>query len=450
MRRYDSCKDSGIEWIGEIPSHWETKRFKYCFSLVSDKTDDDLPKIGLENIESWTGRYIETKTNFEGDGEVFKKSDILYGKLRPYLAKVYLANFSGKAVGDIFIFRCKEDIIPKFSHRFILSKNFIEVTNSSTFGSKMPRVSWEFISNLIISLPPISEQTTIATYLDHKTAEIDELIANKKRLLELYEEEKTAIINQAVTKGLNPDAPMKDSGIEWLGEVPEHWEVKKLKYLANQMISGPFGSSLKKEIYTKSGYKIYGQEQVIKGDITYGKYYISKEKFTEMSRYKVRTSDILISCVGTFGKILMIPKNFEDGIINPRLIKISPNKKIYSKYLTQVLKSIMIFKQFDSLSRGGTMGVINLDLLKQLIIPTPPIDEQQKILISIKDESNQLNDKISRTQKLIQLLTEYRTALISEVVTGKIKITGGGRDAIFCVPTTTTRDHNEKNGKIPQ
>lgn len=231
MKRYAVYKDSGIEWIGDIPGHWKKKRFKYCFSLISEKNEEDLPKVGLENIESWTGNYIETSSEFKGDGEVFQENDILYGKLRPYLAKVYLATFSGKAVGDIFIFRCENSINPRFGHKFILSKNFIEVTNSSTYGSKMPRVAWEFISNLLVCVPPLPEQTAIAAYLDRKTAEIDALIADKKRLLELYEEEKTAIINQAVTKGLDPDAPMKDSGIEWLGEVPEEWEVKRLRYL---------------------------------------------------------------------------------------------------------------------------------------------------------------------------------------------------------------------------
>lgn len=105
MKKYDRYKDSGIQWIGEIPKHWNYKRFKYCFDLISEKSKTNLPKIGLENIESWTGKYLKTSTEFEGDGEVFEINDILYGKLRPYLAKVLLASFSGKAVGDIFVFR---------------------------------------------------------------------------------------------------------------------------------------------------------------------------------------------------------------------------------------------------------------------------------------------------------------------------------------------------------
>ncbi|WP_114748931.1 restriction endonuclease subunit S [Pleomorphovibrio marinus] len=429
MKIYDSYKDSDIEWIGEIPSHWEVERLKHCYKFVNKRSEMEFPKIGLEHIESWTGRLIENDSEFEGEGTLFKNGDILFGKLRPYLAKVYLANFSGKAVGDFFVFRPDSSIYPKFGHKFMLSRNFIEITNSSTFGSKMPRVSPDFINELKTIVPPIPEQTAIASYLDRKTAEIDELIADKKRLLELYEEEKTAIINELVTgkkvwnghSWTEPDEA-KDSGIEWLGEIPEHWEVKRLKHITNKMISGPFGSSLKKEIYSESGYKIYGQEQVIKNEISYGNYYIPKKKFDEMSNYRVAKNDILISCVGTFGKILMVPEVFEEGIINPRLIKVSPSKMINSKYLTEVLKSSLIFEQFSSVSRGGTMGVINLDLLNQLIIPTPLIDEQPIILSKIETECAKIDTKKTKTQKLIALLTEYRTALISEVVTGKVKV----------------------------
>ena len=124
----------------------------------------------------------------------------------------------------------------------------------------------------------------------------------------------------------------KNSGVEWIGEIPSHWEMKKVSYLSKEMISGPFGSSLKKEFYTKSGYKIYGQEQVIKDDFSYGDYYISEEKFNELKRCEIKSGDILISCVGTFGKISMVPNEFEKGIINPRLLKVSPNDSILSEY----------------------------------------------------------------------------------------------------------------------
>lgn len=184
MERYEKYKDSGVEWIGEIPVGWKVKSFRYLFDLINDKIEEDLPKIGLENIESETGVFLETNSDFDGEGIHFISGDILFGKLRPYLAKVYLSNFQGKAVGDFFVFRSKGEVYEGFGAKLILSKRFIDIVNGSTFGSKMPRVSWDFIANLRVAYPAINEQTAIANYLDRKTAEIDALIAQKQRLIE--------------------------------------------------------------------------------------------------------------------------------------------------------------------------------------------------------------------------------------------------------------------------
>jgi restriction endonuclease S subunit len=192
-------KDSGIEWLGEIPEHWEVKRFKYYFELITEKGSLELPKIGLENIESKTGKFIETDTNFEGQGISFKTYDILFGKLRPYLAKVWLSDFEGQAVGDFYVFRSKKEVIPKFAKYRILDSSFIEVTNSSTYGSKMPRVSWEFIANLPIAFPPLEEQTAIVDYIEKEVNRINAKVEKTKKLIELLEEYKQALISEVVT-----------------------------------------------------------------------------------------------------------------------------------------------------------------------------------------------------------------------------------------------------------
>ncbi len=214
MDRYSEYKDSGIEWIGEIPRDWEVNKFRYLFDLITDKTEDDLPKIGLENIESESGKSIKTDADFNGDGIRFSPGDILFGKLRPYLTKVWLADFHGKAIGDFFVFRPKSEIYDRFGAKLILSKGFIGVTDSSTFGAKMPRVSWEFISNLLIAYPNKEEQTQIAQYLDRKTSRIDSLIEKAKRKIELLKEQRTALINQCVTKGLDPN--VETQRLKWV------------------------------------------------------------------------------------------------------------------------------------------------------------------------------------------------------------------------------------------
>lgn len=192
-------KDNGIEWLGEIPEHWEVKRFKYFFNLVTEKVDEDLFKVGLENIESKSGELIQTDADFSGQGIRFKPGDILFGKLRPYLAKVWCANFEGEAVGDFFVFRTKGAIIPEFAKFMILSSAFIEVTNSCSYGSKMPRVSWESIGDLSIAFPKEKEQQSIVRYIQTKCTRINAKISKTQKLIELLAEYRTALISDLVT-----------------------------------------------------------------------------------------------------------------------------------------------------------------------------------------------------------------------------------------------------------
>lgn len=192
-------KNSGIEWLGEIPEHWEVKRFKYYFNLITEKVEENLPKIGLENIESKSGKFIETDTDFAGQGIRFRPNDILFGKLRPYLAKVWHSNFDGQAVGDFYVFRSKQEVHPAFAKYRLLDSSFIEVTNSSTYGSKMPRVSWEFVADLPIAFPKIQEQQSIVRHIETECARIDAKKAKTKKLIELLTEYRTALISEVVT-----------------------------------------------------------------------------------------------------------------------------------------------------------------------------------------------------------------------------------------------------------
>lgn len=199
MKPYPRYQDSGVESIGDVPEGWIVKKLKYLFSLIAEKALNSSKKIALENIESKTGRFIETETIFEGEGIKVQTGDLIYGKLRPYLAKVYIAESEGAAVGDFFVLRGNVGINSKFFLYKLLERNFTCLADSSTFGARMPRVSWEFLSDIQFSCPPVSEQAAIAAYLDRKTAEIDSIISKKERQIELLKEYRTALISEAVT-----------------------------------------------------------------------------------------------------------------------------------------------------------------------------------------------------------------------------------------------------------
>ena len=423
MERYEAYKGSGVEWLGEIPVGWEVKRFRYVFDLITDKAGDKLLKIGLENIESGSGKFIATDTEFEGDGIDFLPGDILFGKLRPYLAKVYLADFRGKAVGDFFVFRSKGEIKEQFGAKLISSKRFIDITNSSTYGSKMPRVSWDFISELLIAYPNIEEQTAIANFLDRKTAEIDALIAQKERLLELYDEEKTAIINHVVTKGLDPDAELKDSGVDWLGEIPDGWEMKKLVRIVEKLTNGYVGPT--REIMRDSGVPYIQGIHIKNNSIKFtpsGNYYVEKGWSINHSKSILKTDDILVVQTGSIGDVGIVEQEFDGANCHALLIVRVIKDHILPKYLLYYLSSPIGFALLQKIKTGEILFHINGSKLKGIDITLPPLNEQAAIVRYIESETARIDAKIAKTQRIIELQKEYRTALISEVVTGKIKI----------------------------
>ena len=192
-------KDSGVTWLGDIPEHWELKKIKWCAKLKNEKTSDRSNTIALENIESWTGRFIDTESEFEGDGVKFNEGDVLFGKLRPYLAKVFRATMSGEAIGDFFVLEPNKNLLSQFAERLFISSEFIDAINSSTYGTKMPRVNWEYFSSMSIPLPPKHEQIQISNYLVTAIEEMDKLIATSINAVDLLEERRSALISAAVT-----------------------------------------------------------------------------------------------------------------------------------------------------------------------------------------------------------------------------------------------------------
>jgi type I restriction enzyme, S subunit len=201
-KKYPKYKDSGVEWIGEIPEGWEVKKLKYSVDLYSKKSNGNTkerPYVGLENIESKTGRLIpDFSTEFEGDSKEFESGDVLFGKLRPYLAKAILTDFSGKCSGEILVFRGNK-IKSELLHHIVLSDGFIQIVNSSTYGAKMPRAEWSMIGNILVPISPEKEQNEIYNFLEKQTTQFDELIAKSKAQITLLEEKRQALITATVT-----------------------------------------------------------------------------------------------------------------------------------------------------------------------------------------------------------------------------------------------------------
>ena len=429
MKPYPKYKDSGVEWIGNVPEGWEVKRTKYFFRLITEKNSTiETKKVALENIESWTGRFIDSEVDYQGEGISFLKGDVLFGKLRPYLAKVLNAKFSGASVGDIFVMRPKLGISSRFSFYRFLSKPFIDIVNGSTFGAKMPRASWNFIANLYIAVPDYDEQGAIATYLNRKTTQIDDLISKKQKLIELLKEERAAIINQAVTKGLNPDAPMKDSGVEWIREVPAHWEIMRLKYVSIIISKGTTPSTIGKNINTRGDIRFIKAENIENNELKpKPEFFVDEETNDILKRSQLEKYDVLFVIAGaTIGKVAVLTDEFLPANTNQAISFIRLKRYVNVKFIWYWLQSSRINELTWLNAVQSAQPNLAMENLGNFCVTHPPVSEQDAIVFQIESETTKIDQTISKIEKQIELLKEYRTALISEVVTGKIDVRDGG------------------------
>lgn len=299
-KAYPKYKDSGVEWLGAIPEDWSVTKLKYIADLLTAKyTNSDDLFVGLENISSGDGKYISKEENIaDGASVSFEKNDVLFGKLRPYLAKSWLATFSGVCSSEFLVLRTAK-LHPKYLNYYSLTNEFIEQVNSSTYGSKMPRASWEFIGLLPVPTCSYSLSEKVACFLDHETAKIDKLIERQNQLIELLKEKRQAVISHAVTKGLNPDMPMKDSGVEWLGDVPEHWKICRIKQLSKQISKGTTPSTIGGD-FVDEGIRFLKAENIGKSKFVNSlpEFYISNDVDKQISRSRLQERDVLVIIAG--------------------------------------------------------------------------------------------------------------------------------------------------------
>ena len=418
---YQKYKDSGVEWLGDIPEHWEQKRFKFSVNLINNKIEaenSNLSYMGLEHIESWTGKKIEDKNaSSEGIGSHFLPNDVLFGKLRPYLAKVYLSDIEGLASTEALVLRCKNNIFPKFLKYYILSRDFINIVDSSTFGAKMPRASWDFIGNLFFIFPPLNEQQKIAQFLDYKTKQIDELIKKKETLIEKLDEKRTAIISHAVTKGLDSSVTMKDSGIEWLGDIPKHWKIIPIK-----RFSQIYDCKHKTVSFVDDGIPVasIAQVQNFYIDLLIAKM-TTKEEFIEMIEggRKPQNGDIILSRNATVGASAIVQ---DDLFCMGQDVCLIRPVKANSVFLNYNFLAFFTKSQIDTCLLGSTFKRINVEEVKNLLICLPLLEEQKQIAQYLDQKTAQIDQQKAKIKQAIELLKEYRTSLITNAVTGKIDV----------------------------
>ncbi|MCH3995627.1 MAG: restriction endonuclease subunit S [Prevotella sp.] len=445
MRRYEHYKDSGIEWIGEIPKYWDRCRIKYMLSrsvsgawgnnpkgdnndIVCFRVSDFDYEHGCLKFTNTTIRNIDSK---QLEVRLLKKDDLIIeksggGNLWP-VGRVIRVNSNQRATCSNFTYliSVQKNTSSNYLYYYfycMYSRGANLLYFNQTTGIQNLKVS-EYLGQEIY-IPPLSEQKSIANYLDNKCGLIDRMIGNLQKKIELLKELKSSVISRIVTKGLDPHVKMRDSGIEWIGKIPEHWEICRLKSYCSVVLGKMLMTNKPKDkstCYTKEYYlksRNIGTLKLILENLD-KMWFNSYEK----KNYLLREGDIVINEGGDIGKVCLWKKQNYECYLQNSVQKITPNKnKIDSNYLQFLLFVISKSGYFWSIVSQISIAHLTKEKLSCTPILVPPLSEQQSIADYLDDKCEKIDSVVTKSQRKIDLLKEYKTALISEVVTGKRKV----------------------------
>lgn len=422
-KAYPVYKDSGVVWLGRVPVHWASKRFK---QVLADKKKTFNPSLEAGSISF--GRVVfkdsdnlsqETKDSYQEvlSGEYLVNPlnlnyDLL--SLRTALSEINVVVSTG-----YIVLKSTGVLKPRYI-RWLLHE--FDVSHMKTLGAGVRQtINYSDIGNSYFCAPTETEQEAISTFLDNETAKIDALIEKQRRLIELLKEKRQAVISHAVTKGLNPNASMKDSGVEWLGEVPAHWELLRIKFVCSFTTSGPRGWS---ELVGETG-SLFIQSGDLSDTLSVnfsGSKRVQIGNDAEAKRTALCNGDVVVCITGAkTGNVALCDVVPEDAYINQHLCLIRPASIIFSAFLAVQLKSGLGQTYFE-LSQYGLKQGLSLENVREAPVLVPPLTEQIAIISYLNAEAEKFGVLSAKAQQSKELLHERRTALISAAVTGKIDV----------------------------
>ena len=429
MERYNEYKDSGVQWLGEIPSHWDMQRWRFLLTENKVKNTDCKVKVQLQ----FKYGDIVRKANQDEDADVLEAiskytvvapDDIMINGLNlnyDFISqRVAQVRENGVITSAYVSLRPTSLACSRYYTYFLKSMDFKKMFHGMGTGIRLT-LSYNELKNQFIPFPAIIEQQAIATYLDKATAKIDEAIAQQQKMIDLLNERKQIIINNAVTKGLNPDAPMKDSGVGWIGEIPEHWEVMKLKHVTSKIGSGstPRGGA---EVYQDSGIMFLRSQNVYNDGLKLDDVaHIVDGVHQKMKGTQVKYNDILYNITGgSIGRCCCYDRE-DEANVNQHVSIVRP-KGIIAKYLMYNLQSDNAQRQLRETLKGGNREGLAAVTFKEFLILTCPKEEQNQIVSHIERMFVNIDRAISNATKQISLLQERKQIIINDVVTGKVKV----------------------------
>ena len=423
--RYPKYKDSGVEWLGEVPGHWVVKRIGYYFNERREKVSDkDFPALSVTKNGIVPQLDTAAKSDDGDNRKKVSKGDFVINSRSDRKGSSGVSELDGSVSLICTVLRSQDHVHMPFVHHLLRSQLFQE--EFYRYGKGIVADLWSTnyseMRNILLGMPPLPEQTQIAAFLDRETAKIDELVAEQRRLMELLKEKRQAVISHAITKGLNPDTPMKPSGIEWLGDVPAHWERTPIKYVA-KVGNGSTPSREIQEYWGETGFPWLNSSVVNSSVVTKAEGFVTERALRECHLPVIVPPAILVGITGqgrTRGMAAMLGI---EATINQHVAYVKPSMAgLDVHYLLRVLESAYLKLRRDSEEAGATKGAITCEQIKNLHVPLPPLVEQCAISAFLDTETAEFNTLTAEAQRAIDLLQERRTALISAAVTGQIDV----------------------------
>ena len=425
---YPEYKDSGIEWLGEIPSHWEAKRLGQFFEERREKVSDkDYPALSVTMKGIVPQLENAAKTDAGDNRKLVLKNDFVINSRSDRKGSSGTSPLDG-SVSLISIVMKPKNINPAFAHHLLRSYPFQE--EFYRFGKGIVADLWSTNSsemkNILLPSVPFEESKKIAAFLDHETAKIDTLIEKQQQLIKLLKEKRQAVISHAVTKGLNPDAPMKDSGVEWLGEVPEHWVVTRIKHITHSFDQG-WSPQCESRLAESNEYGVLKVGCVNGGNFNHLENKALPKDLEPRLQYLIKKDDLLISRANTkelVGSAAVVNDDYHNLILCDKLYRLKLTPSVSPQLLTLYLSIPSIREQIELGASGASHSMQNIsqDIIKELPCLIVPDEESKELLRSIEKKSKYFSVLINKSTSAISLMQERRTALISAAVTGKIDV----------------------------
>ncbi|NQE05272.1 Type-1 restriction enzyme MjaXIP specificity protein [ANME-1 cluster archaeon GoMg1] len=440
--KYKKSRDGGITVINmnpSLPNSWNIHKLKFLLRKpVTDGPhetpefiDEGIPFLSVDSIQD--GKLVFENCRYISEEDYLRykqkcdpqKNDILMGKAAS-IGKIAIVDvdFEFSTWSPLALLRPNQSILPKFLEYSFKSDYCQDQIDLYATSNTQKNISMDEIPRIQIITPTIQEQNNITDFLDKQTAKIDALIEKDKKLIALLKEKRTALINHAVTKGLDQNVKFKDSGVEWIGEIPEGWVVRRLNFLTSKINSGvtPKGGA---EVYTEEGIPLLRSQNIhFEGLKLEDVAYIPEEIHKTMSNSVVKNRDVLINITGaSIGRCTYVDGEFEKANVNQHVCIIRP-KKIDYKYLTYFLRSKHGQDQVFSIQMGSSREGLNFEQLGNFVVPFTPISVQIAIASYLDKATAKIDKTIQKINKNIELLEEYKKSLIHHVVTGKVDVRG--------------------------